>query len=70
MDSCAGDNSCGDCDTIIQLLYYMDKTKDTEMVIKVTGNQWYWNYEYPDENISFDSYLVDEEELVTIRFAY
>ena len=46
-----------------QLLYYMDKTKDTEMVIKVTGNQWYWNYEYPDENISFDSYLVDEEEL-------
>ena len=31
-----------------QLLYYMDKTKDTEMVIKVTGNQWYWNYEYPD----------------------
>ena len=46
-----------------QLLYYMDKTKDTEMVIKVTGNQWYWNYEYPDENISFDSYLVDEEDL-------
>ena len=46
-----------------QLLYFMDKTKDTEMVIKVTGNQWYWNYEYPDENISFDSYLVDEEEL-------
>ena len=46
-----------------QLLYYMDKTKDTEMVIKVTGNQWYWNYEYSDENISFDSYLVDEEDL-------
>jgi len=46
-----------------QLLYYMDKTKDTEMVIKVTGNQWYWNYEYPDENISFDSYLIDEEDL-------
>ena len=46
-----------------QLLYYMDKTKDTEMVIKVTGNQWYWNYEYPDENISFDSYLVDEDDL-------
>ena len=46
-----------------QLLYYMDKTKDTEMVIKVTGNQWYWNYEYPDEGVSFDSYLVDEEDL-------
>jgi cytochrome c oxidase subunit 2 len=46
-----------------QLLYFMDKTKDTEMVIKVTGNQWYWNYEYPDEGVSFDSYLVDEEDL-------
>jgi len=46
-----------------QLLYYMDKTKDTEMVIKVTGNQWYWNYEYPDEAIAFDSYLVAEEDL-------
>ena len=33
------------------------------MVVKVTGNQWYWNYEYPDENISFDSYLIDEEDL-------
>ena len=46
-----------------QLLYYMDKSKDTEMVIKVTGNQWYWNYEYPDEGVSFDSYIVDEEDL-------
>ena len=63
MDSCAGYNSCVIAIPSFQLLYYMDKTKDTEMVIKVTGNQWYWNYEYPDENISFDSYLVDEEEL-------
>jgi cytochrome c oxidase subunit 2 len=46
-----------------RLLYYMDRTADTDMVIKVTGNQWYWNYEYPDEGIAFDSYLVDEEDL-------
>jgi len=46
-----------------QLLYYLDKTKDTEMVIKVTGNQWYWNYEYTDEGVSFDSYLIDEADL-------
>ena len=46
-----------------QLLYYLDKTKDTEMVVKVTGNQWYWNYEYPDEGIAFDSYLIDEADL-------
>ena len=46
-----------------RLLYYLDKTADTDMVIKVTGNQWYWNYEYPDEGIAFDSYMIDEADL-------
>ena len=46
-----------------RLLYYMDKTKDTDMVIKATGNQWYWNYEYPDEELSFDSYMISEDEI-------
>jgi len=46
-----------------RLLYYMDRTNETDMVIKVTGNQWYWNYTYPDEGISFDSYMVDEADL-------
>lgn len=46
-----------------RLLYYLDQTKDTEMVVKVTGNQWYWNYEYPDEQIGFDSYMIDEEDI-------
>ena len=46
-----------------RLLYYMDRTSDTDMVIKVTGNQWYWNYTYPDEAISFDSYMIDEADL-------
>lgn len=46
-----------------RLLYYLDRTADTDMVIKVTGHQWYWNYEYPDEGIAFDSYLIDEEDL-------
>ncbi len=46
-----------------KLLYYLDQTKDTEMTIKITGNQWYWNYEYPDEEIGFDSYMIEEEDL-------
>ena len=46
-----------------RLLYYMDRTNETDMVIKVTGNQWYWNYSYPDEGIAFDSYMVDEANL-------
>lgn len=46
-----------------RLLYYLDETKDTEMVIKITANQWYWTYEYPDAGVSFDSYMIDEADL-------
>jgi cytochrome c oxidase subunit 2 len=46
-----------------RLLYYTDRTNETDMVIKVSGNQWYWNYSYPDENISFDSYMIEEADL-------
>ena len=46
-----------------RLLYYMDETKNAEMVIKVTGNQWYWNYEYIDDQIAFDSYMLKDDEL-------
>jgi cytochrome c oxidase subunit 2 len=46
-----------------RLLYYMDETQNTDMVIKVTGNQWYWNYEYPDEELAFDSYMIEAEDL-------
>lgn len=46
-----------------KLLYYMDRTDETDMVIKVTGAQWYWNYEYPEEEIVFDSYMLAEEDL-------
>ena len=42
-----------------KLLYFMDKAEKAEMTLKVTGHQWYWTYEYPDNgNISFDSRIV------------
>jgi cytochrome c oxidase subunit 2 len=40
----------------MKLLYFLDKTPNPEMTLKVTGHQWYWSYEYPDQKIeSFDS---------------
>lgn len=30
-----------------------------EVTIKATGYQWYWGYEYVDEDVAFDSYLID-----------
>ncbi|HEC90131.1 MAG TPA: cytochrome c oxidase subunit II, partial [Alphaproteobacteria bacterium] len=32
----------------LKLLYYSDRTQNAEMTLKVTGHQWYWSYEYPD----------------------
>ncbi len=48
----------------LKLLYFTDRTYDPELTIKVTGNQWYWTYEYPDNNdIEFDSVYVPDDEL-------
>ncbi len=37
------------------LLYASEKMPAPDLTLKVTGHQWYWSYEYPDNNISFDS---------------
>ncbi|MEQ8586855.1 MAG: cytochrome c oxidase subunit II [Thalassobaculaceae bacterium] len=45
------------------LLYKQDKAVDPDMTVKVQAHQWYWNYEYPDEEIVFDSYLVPDDQI-------
>ncbi|MBT4040155.1 MAG: cytochrome c oxidase subunit II [Rhodospirillales bacterium] len=48
----------------LKLLYFTDRTANPELTIKVTGNQWYWTYEYPDNNeIEFDSVILSDDEL-------
>ena len=48
----------------IKHLYFADRTPDAEMTLKITGNQWYWNYAYPDQgNFTFDSLIIPENEL-------
>lgn len=47
-----------------KVLYYNDRAENTEMTLKIVGNQWYWNYEYPDHgNIKFDSYMIPDAEI-------
>lgn len=45
------------------LLYYMDRAKNADMTLKVTGHQWYWSYEYPEHKVAFDAVIVDEADL-------
>lgn len=38
------------------LLYTIDRMPKPDMTLKVTGHQWYWSYEYPDNGgVAFDS---------------
>ena len=46
-----------------KVLYSQDTIPKADVTIKAIGYQWYWGYEYPDENIIFDSYMVDEKDL-------
>ena len=48
-----------------RLLYYGDKATDAAFTIKVTGHQWYWSYDYPDQgNFSVDSRILSEADRV------
>lgn len=46
-----------------RLLYDMDRTDEAELTVKVIGNQWFWTYEFPDDDISFDSLPLSDEEI-------
>lgn len=38
-----------------------DPETDPPITIKAIGNQWFWEYEYPDNGFSFSSVMLDEE---------
>ena len=42
---------------------------DPDVVIKATGNQWYWSYEYPENGVSFDSIMLTKEELADYGYS-
>ena len=46
-----------------KILYKQDTIPKAEVTIKAVGYQWYWGYEYPDENIIFDSYMIETKDL-------
>ncbi len=46
-----------------KVLYSQDNIPKADVTIKAIGYQWYWGYEYPDENIIFDSYMIEDKDL-------
>lgn len=48
----------------LKLLFFMDRTHEADMTLKVVGHQWYWSYEYPDHGeFAFDSLMLQDDEL-------
>ena len=47
----------------LRLLFFQLEIPEPDMTIKATGKQWYWSYEYPDEEIEFDAFMLAEDEL-------
>ena len=46
-----------------RLLYYSDKAVDPAFTVKVTGNQWYWTYNYPDQgDFTVESRILPEAD--------
>ncbi|MEO8243449.1 MAG: cytochrome c oxidase subunit II [bacterium] len=54
-------------------LFFQQEIPVADMVVKVTGNQWYWSYEYPDaaspdNPVKFDSILLEKDQLAAAGY--
>ena len=45
----------------IRLLRHTYSPPPADVTVKVTGHQWYWSYEFPDNGVQFDSYMLKEK---------
>ena len=52
----------------LPILFKQLRIPESDVVIKATGAQWYWSYDYPQHDFSFDSVMLEKEELE--KFGY
>jgi cytochrome c oxidase subunit 2 len=44
------------------LIYEQERIPPAELTLKVTGNSWFWNFEYPDLGVAIAANLLPEED--------
>jgi cytochrome c oxidase subunit II len=57
----------------LPVLFSQMEPPKADLVVKVTGNQWYWNYVYPDvliaddpaQPLTFDSFLIGSDKVMS-----
>ncbi len=42
----------------LPVLFNQQEIPEGDVHIKVTGYQWYWGYEYPEEEVAFESFMI------------
>jgi len=47
----------------LPVLFKQQEIPEADLNIKVTGYQWFWEYEYVDDGVLFASYMLEEDEL-------
>lgn len=47
----------------LPVLFKQQEMPPADINIKVTGYQWYWGYEYVDDGVYFEGYMLAEDEL-------
>jgi cytochrome c oxidase subunit 2 len=47
----------------LPVLFKQQEIPEADITIKVTGYQWYWGYEYVDDGVAFDSFMLARDEL-------
>ncbi|MBF9046612.1 cytochrome c oxidase subunit II [Rhodobacterales bacterium LSUCC0031] len=52
----------------LPVLFKQQTIPEADVVVKATGYQWYWGYEYPEHGIVYDSFMLREDELA--EFGY
>lgn len=53
----------------LPVLFKQQIIPEGDITIKATGNQWYWNYEYPDHEFNFDSFMLAREQLAEFGYS-
>ncbi|MDF1871417.1 cytochrome c oxidase subunit II [Vannielia sp.] len=53
----------------LPVLFKQQEIPEPEVIVKATGYQWYWGYEYPERDFVFDSILLARDELADYGYA-
>jgi cytochrome c oxidase subunit II len=53
----------------LPILFKQLEVPEADVTVKAIGNQWYWTYEYPDYEMTFDSLMLPKEDLAEYGYS-